>query len=793
MGSSQSPTESSSAAQSVAMRWRLGLLLLVLMIVVGRWAALPGSAPGPASPPVWPGAGVGLALLLLIGRHAWPVVALGAALGLPAAAGRPWTFVPAAMLALTSTAWLGAWLAERHAGGAAAFERTRDLLRFAIVAVLLAPLPGAALLALARGAPDAVGLAHRALEAWGALSTGVLLVAPVPLLWAGQRRLDWNGRQLGEALLLVSLLLLVCLLLFSGRMATSQARTPLGFAVVPLLGWAALRFCPRDVAVLSFVLGAAAVAGSRAGHGPFAWDGAAGPAAGAPLLLQAFLASVALTALLLAVAIHERQRLARRLARSEAQYRIVTDTASDAIIAIDRHSAIVYANAAVERLFGYTPAELLGQDLTLLMPPALRERHHAGLARYLVEGRRHIPWDGIALHGQHRDGRQLPIEISFGEYASDGEHQFIGVIRDLAARHRAAEQQSWLAAIIDSSEEAIVSKTLDGRITSWNAAAERLFGYPAAAAIGQPIALIVPDDRRSEEEQILERLRRGERIDHFETLRRHRDGHLLEVALTVSPVFDGSGQVVGASKIVHDISDRRRLAQLQQRALELEAENRAVLEIAQGRSAFLSRMSHELRTPLNGVLGFAQLLLTGGPNADPARLRGYLQSIVDSGRQLLGLIDRLLDQAALEANRLEFHPRPTDLRPLAAELFALVEAAAMARHVALSTGIDASIGPVRVDPVRLEQILHSLLSRAIGAAPPGGQVELRARRVGEHRLRIEVEHSGPARGDGRSSADLCLNPEQVQQLAEAQGGEVGSADTAGGGRIHHVELPLGTP
>lgn len=779
MAHSRSPI----APQSVATRWRLGLLLLALMVASGHWAGYSHAS----LPPFWPPAGIGVAMLLLSGRPAWPVVALGAALGLPPTA--PWVMLMASVVALTSTAWLGAWLAERHAGGVDAFEHTRDLLRFAIVATLLAPLPGAALLAAARGAAAAGDPLRLAAEAWAGMATGVLLVAPVPLLWARQRRLGWDARQLGEALLLLSLLLLVCLLLFSGRMATSQARTPLGFAVVPLLGWAALRFCPRDVAVLSLVLGVAAVGGSRRGHGPFAWNAADGT----PLLLQAFLASVALTALLLAVAIHERQRLARRLARSEAQYRIVTDTAGDAIVAIDRHSTIVYANAAVERLFGYTPAELIGQDLTLLMPPALRDRHHAGLARYLVEGRRHIPWDGIALQGQHRKGHPVPIEISFGEYANDGEHQFIGVIRDLTARHRAAEQQSWLAAIIDSSEEAIVSKTLDGRITSWNAAAERLFGYPAAAAIGQPIALIVPEDRRAEEEQLLERLRRGERIDHFETLRRHRDGHLLDVALTVSPVFDGSGRVVGASKIVHDIRDRRRLAQLQQRALELEAENRSVLEIAQGRSAFLSRMSHELRTPLNGVLGFAQLLLAGGPPADPERFRGYLQSIVDSGRQLLGLIDRLLDQAALEANRLEFHARPTDLRPLVAELFALNEAAAIAGRIALSTGIDATIGPVRVDPVRLEQVLHSLLSRALAAVPPGGQVELRARRAGEHRLRIEVEHSGPARGDGTSSADLCLSPAQVRQLVEAQGGDVGCADTADRGRIHYIELPLSPP
>src|SRR5262249_42362788 len=156
-------------------------------------------------------------------------------------------------------------------------------------------------------------------------------------------------------------------------------------------------------------------------------------------------------------------------------------------------------------------------------------------------------------------------------------------------RKRAEEAQARLAAIVESSDDAIVSKTLDGVITSWNAGAERLFGYTAAEAVGQPITLIIPPERHGEEPAILERLRRGGRVDHFETMRVAKDGRRLDISLTISPVRDGQGRVIGASKIARDITERKRAEQQQRRLQEeLEVERSRLAELFQLAPAFMA-------------------------------------------------------------------------------------------------------------------------------------------------------------------------------------------------------------
>ena len=159
---------------------------------------------------------------------------------------------------------------------------------------------------------------------------------------------------------------------------------------------------------------------------------------------------------------------------------------------------------------------------------------------------------------QTKDGRRIPISLTVSPIRN-AEGRIIGaskVARDITERQQSEELRARLAAIVDSSDDAIVSKTLDGVITSWNRGAERLFGYTAAEAIGQHISLIIPEERRAEEEDVLARLRRGERVDHFETVRRTKDGRRVHISLTVSPIRDARGTIIGASKVARDITER---------------------------------------------------------------------------------------------------------------------------------------------------------------------------------------------------------------------------------------------
>src|SRR5438874_2110732 len=220
-----------------------------------------------------------------------------------------------------------------------------------------------------------------------------------------------------------------------------------------------------------------------------------------------------------------------------------------------------------------------------------------------------------------------------------------------------ADAAARLAAIVDSSNDVIVSKTLDGIITSWNPAAERLFGWTAAEAVGRPITLIIPEERRTEEEDtILARVRRGERVEHFETVRVTKDGRLVDVSLTVCPVRDSAGRIVGASKIARDIGERRRIEAERAQFLARERAAREEAERAnRAKDEFLATVSHELRTPLNGVFGWARMLQSADMD-DLARQRA-LAAIVRGAAAQVRLIEDLLDVSRMVTGNLRLDLR----------------------------------------------------------------------------------------------------------------------------------------
>ncbi|MGH9320738.1 MAG: PAS domain S-box protein, partial [Vicinamibacteria bacterium] len=212
---------------------------------------------------------------------------------------------------------------------------------------------------------------------------------------------------------------------------------------------------------------------------------------------------------------------------------------------------------------------------------------------------------------------------------------------DLAiARNELLDSHRRLAAIVESSDDAIISNTLDGTIMSWNRGAERLYGYRSDEVVGKPISLLVPAEHEDEVPMILERVRKNQNIEHFETRRRRKDGQSIDVSLTVSPIKDADGNVIGASTIARDVSERRKAEQERESARdEAERANRA-------KSEFLSRMSHELRTPMNAVLGFAQLLELDQLSPEQQEAT---KEILKAGKHLLELIDEVLDIARIEA------------------------------------------------------------------------------------------------------------------------------------------------
>jgi PAS domain S-box-containing protein len=243
--------------------------------------------------------------------------------------------------------------------------------------------------------------------------------------------------------------------------------------------------------------------------------------------------------------------------RGEDHLRRLIDAAPDATVVVLADGTIAFANLQTERLFGYTRNQIVGQPVEILLPAAMRAAHVGHRSRFMRAPQVRPMGVALDLHGRRQDGTEFPIEISLSPIDSGDTIMVAASIRDITERRQAELVTSRLAAIVDSSEDAIFSNGLDGVITSWNRSAERLFGYTAAEAVGARLPL-VPDDRRAEELRILERLHRGEHIEHFETVRVHKDGTRIDVNVTKSHIRDRGGAIVGTSTVARDISPRRR-------------------------------------------------------------------------------------------------------------------------------------------------------------------------------------------------------------------------------------------
>jgi PAS domain S-box-containing protein len=411
----------------------------------------------------------------------------------------------------------------------------------------------------------------------------------------------------------------------------------------------------------------------------------------------------------------------------------------------------------------------------------------------------------------------------------------------------AVPTDAWLAAIVDSSDDAIIGKTLDSIIRSWNKGATRTFGFTAKEAIGQSIRILIPDDRHAEEDMILNRLRNGERVDHFETVRKRKDGTLVDVSVSVAPILDEAGRIVGASKIARDISLTRRLLvaerelsrQLQDQAVELEAQaveleqqmeesqrlqvevedsnlalNKAVDDAQRARreaesansakSSFLAMMSHELRTPLNAIAGYVQLLEMEVQAPVTETQRMYLGRIKTSGELLLRLIEEILAFAKLESGRLEFHIGDVCLNEIIGRLNTFAEVQVKKQDIDYSVHLCPNDLMVHADPDKVEQILLNLLTNAVKFTERG-RIEVSCQSTAKD-VRIAVDDTGDGipprlleqifepfvqgerRLSGRSSG-TGLGLSISRQLARAMHGDVTVRSVEGKGSTFTLILP----
>src|SRR5688572_1027157 len=500
----------------------------------------------------------------------------------------------------------------------------------------------------------------------------------------------------------------------------------------------------------------------------------------------------------------------KRLEKAERDQLFLSATVSsadDAIISKDLEGVVTSWNKAAETLFGYTAEEMIGQPISMLIPfdhlneePQILSRIRRGdrIAHYETQ---RVRKDGRAIHVALTVS---PIRDRFGHVIGASK-----IVRDISERERWMEAQaaeSFLGALVESADDAIISKTLDGVVTSWNSAAEKLYGYSAEEMIGKPVAILIPQDHPNEEPHILERIRRGERIARYETRRVKKDGTLIDVSLTISPIKDNLGRIIGASKIARDITEQKRAVIREREALrQAQLARRQAEDANRTKDEFIATVSHELRTPMTAIVGWSRLLMSG--QLRPELQERAIETIDRNARSQAQLIEDLLDISRIVSGKLRVDFKPVDLSAVVLAAVEAVRPTAEAKRIRVQTLLDFDTSPILGDSERLQQVVWNLLSNAIRFTDQRGAVKVELRRV-DSQVELRVSDSGiginpeflPHIFERFTQADSSITRTQgglgmglaiVKSLVELHGGVV-SAESAGEGQgsVFTIKLPI---
>ena len=435
------------------------------------------------------------------------------------------------------------------------------------------------------------------------------------------------------------------------------------------------------------------------------------------------------------------------MAEADQLLSAIVDSSDDAILSKDLNGTITSWNNGAERLFGYTAEEVIGKPVSILIPADRQDEEPMILDRI----RRGSRMDHYETVRRRKDGKLLDISLTISP-VRDAHGQIIGaskLARDITYRKHADQMQRLLAAIVESSDDAIASKDLNGILTSWNKGAETLFGYKAQEVIGKPVTILIPEDRIDEEPEILGRIRRGERIDHYETVRRRKDGSLVEVSLTVSPIKDDEGTVIGASKIVRDVTERNRIVrELQKARDELshhaeDLENQVELRTAALREAlsqleeFSYSVSHDLRAPLRAIAGYADVFKRDYGKGLPPKAHVYLDKISRSAERMQRLVNDVLFISQVNRAAIDLHPVP-----LQRFIEEIVEQYPSMQPPAASVSIQTPHVAI-ADDASLGQAVSNLLANAVKFVAAGQKPVIAVRsEENDGRVRIWFEDSG---------------------------------------------------
>ena len=487
-----------------------------------------------------------------------------------------------------------------------------------------------------------------------------------------------------------------------------------------------------------------------------------------------------------------------QVSQGTAFMQAVLESARDAILICNAEGIVTNWNDAAAELFGYSAQEIVGQPVTTLTPTNRLDEERPMLDRIA----RNEAISDYQTQRLRKDGQPIEVYLSVTPVL-DETTNLLGAIHVLRSYSKGSQldPQMLLAAIFESADDAIITKDLNGVITSWNPGAERMFGYEAAEMIGKPISILIPSDQPDEETNILRRIRTGKPVDHYETKRQTKDDRIIDISLTVSPIRDSTGNIVGASKIARDITEKKRIE-----VREREAKQRAEA-LSRSKDEFIATVSHELRTPMTAILGWVRMLASGQLKLD-AQKKAF-EVIERNARSQAQLIEDLLDMSRIISGKLKLTMTRLDLSTLIAAVVESHRPTAEMKSIRVRTAIDPAVKYVVADQERFRQVLWNLLSNALKFTPSGGHVQVSLDRA-ESFARISVADDGigikpeflPYVFDRFSQADssttrfhggLGMGLSIVKSIVELHGGEVSvSSSGEGKGATFSVMLPLVT-
>jgi len=483
--------------------------------------------------------------------------------------------------------------------------------------------------------------------------------------------------------------------------------------------------------------------------------------------------------------------LQKEAEEKQAALEAIVNFSNDAVISKTLDGIITSWNPAATTLFGYTEEEALGQHISLIIPKDSLVEEELILEN-LQKGQKIDHFETIRMA---KDGTEKPVSLTiFPTFNKNGDITGASkIVKDISYKDRDDEKQATLAAIVSSSDDAIISKTLKGIITSWNDAARRMFGYTEEEAIGKHISLIIPKERLAEETKIINSITRGEKIDHFETERIAKDGTRRYISLTVSPIKNSRGKIIGASKVARDIS------------LRLEAEKQRDLytqrlqELNKYKDEFMVMASHELKTPLTVIMANLQLLQEMMENDENAI---FVEKAVKQVDKLSELVGNLLDVSKIQAGKLAFKPTDFDLNELLNEVANNLQQTTKDQKIIYKDKGAKLI--VHADRERIEQVIVNIINNAIKYSRKPGDIVVNAgnknrtitvnitdKGIGIPTKDLEniflrfYRVSGSASSFSGSGIGLYISSEIIKH----HGGKIWAESNVGKGSVFHFSLP----